>query len=244
MAILVDPDKADSAHMEGLLNWANKVPVSYIFIGGSLLLKDHFQQVVSQIKRLTDLPIVLFPGNNTQISPEADAILFLSLLSGRNPELLIGQHVHAAPQIRDAGLEAISTAYLLIDGGKPTTASYISQSLPIPANKPEISATTALAGKYLGFQCTYLDAGSGAEQAVPEAHIRAVKEATQQPLIVGGGIRNVRQAEKSWKAGADIIVVGNALERDTAFADDLAIAFHSINQSQNQLDRDRHSIHR
>jgi putative glycerol-1-phosphate prenyltransferase len=244
LAILIDPDKADEGHLQKMLLWANKVPVSYIFIGGSLLLKDQFHKVVRQINDLSEIPILLFPGNNTQISPDADGILFLSLLSGRNAELLIGQHVHAAPQIRDAGLEAISTAYLLVDGGKATTASYISQSLPIPADKPEISATTALAGKYLGFQCIYLDAGSGAEKPVPVSHIEAVKHATGKPVIVGGGIRSVQRAEEAWKAGADIIVVGNALEASQEFADELAVAFHSINQSKNQVDRDRHSIHR
>jgi putative glycerol-1-phosphate prenyltransferase len=242
LAVLVDPDKAAPKHLSSLLRWAEKVPADYIFVGGSLLLADKLELVLQQIREESKLPVILFPGNNGQVSRKADAILFLSLLSGRNPDFLIGQHVQAAPMIREAGIEPVPTAYLLIDGGKSTTASYISQTQPIPADKPEISACTALAGKYLGFQCVYLDAGSGAIRPVGQKHIKAVKEATELPLIVGGGITEATQAEQAWKAGADILVVGNALEKEGAFADELAMAYHSVNQNSNR-DRNRHSIH-
>jgi putative glycerol-1-phosphate prenyltransferase len=242
LAVLIDPDKAEQPHLKRLLGWAAKVPADYIFVGGSLLLADKLESVLSDIKAQCDLPVILFPGNNGQVSRQADGILFLSLLSGRNPDLLIGQQVQAAPMIREAGIEPVPTAYLLVDGGKATTASYISQTQPIPADKPEITACTALAGKYLGFQCCYLDAGSGAIRPVGQKHIQAAKEATGLPLIVGGGIREAAQAEQAWQAGADILVVGNALESADSFADDLAMAYYSMNQKKNR-DRNRHSIH-
>jgi putative glycerol-1-phosphate prenyltransferase len=158
--------------------------------------------------------VVLFPGSVTQLSAHVDAVLFLSLISGRNPELLIGQHVVAAPRIKALQLEAVPTGYLLIDGGKPTTASYISNTQPIPANKAGIAAATALAGELLGLRCIYIDAGSGAANPVPIEMIRAVREACSLPLIVGGGIRSRAQADAAYAAGADLLVIGTAIEEE------------------------------
>jgi putative glycerol-1-phosphate prenyltransferase len=148
---------------------------------------------------------------------KADAILLLSLISGRNAELLIGQHVHAAPLLKKSKLEIIPTGYILIDGGKPTSVSYVSNTLPIPNNKPAIALCTALAGEQLGLQCIYLEAGSGAEIAVSSDLIATVRKEISVPLIVGGGIRTQEQAQLAWKAGADIIVVGSAVEKDPSF---------------------------
>lgn len=163
--------------------------------------------------RLERYPRILFPGNVLQVSREAEAILLLSLISGRNPDLLIGQHVIAAPYLKESGLEILPTGYLLIDGGSPTSVSYMSNTIPIPANKPDIARCTAMAGEMLGLRLMYLDAGSGARNPVPEAMIRAVRSEIGVPLIVGGGIRIPEQAMAAVSAGADLIVIGNAVEQ-------------------------------
>jgi putative glycerol-1-phosphate prenyltransferase len=178
------------------------------------MVSDHFRQCVSWAKQHIEKPIVIFPGSPEQISEEADAILLLSLISGRNPELLIGNHVQAAPRLAKSQLEIISTGYMLIDCGKSTTASYISQTFPIPYNKPEIAAVTAMAGEMIGMKCMYLDGGSGAEQPVSTAMIKAVREAVETPIIVGGGIRHEDQVREAFLAGADLVVVGTAIEEN------------------------------
>lgn len=211
LALLLDPDEYHSESFEDLFTTDFKF-VSYIFVGGSLLKKDKLDSLVEKLKKITTKPIILFPGNSSHISNRADAILFLSLISGRNPEYLIGQQVISAPFIKASKLEVIPTSYMLIDGGKSTTVQYMSNTLPIPSDKPDIAACTALAGKYLGLKLTYLDAGSGAKTVVSPKLIRAVKEETQMPLIVGGGIRNYEQMESAFDAGADIVVIGNALQ--------------------------------
>lgn len=213
LAVLIDPDKVDTEQIKTMADHANAAQVDFLFVGGSLLFKDHLAATLKTIKQHTDIPTVLFPGSVLQICDEADAILFLSLVSGRNPELLIGQHVVAAPYLRASQLEVISTGYMLVDGGQPTTASYMSNTSPIPADKPDIAACTAMAAEYLGLKMIYLDGGSGAQQPVRPEMISAVRKAVQTPIIVGGGIRTPEAAKEATTAGADLIVVGNILEK-------------------------------
>lgn len=212
LAVLIDPDKSDTGHLTKLATMANEAKVDMFFVGGSLMVGNGMDRCISTLKSLTDIPVILFPGSPSQVTPKADGILFLSLISGRNPDLLIGQHVIAAPVIKQSNLEVLPTGYMLIDSGKPTTASYISGSLPIPANKPEIAAVTAMAGEMLGLKLMYADGGSGAESAISAATIAAIKKATKTPLIVGGGMRTANQVQCAYAAGADVAVIGNAFE--------------------------------
>ncbi len=213
--MLLDPDKLkDERQLLNMMSLIEHSKVDFILVGGSLLVEDNFHQCLREVKKLAKVPVILFPGSPSQISNEADAILFLSLISGRNAELLIGHHVAAAPILKQTNLEIIPTGYMLVDCGKPTTASYISQTLPIPHNKPEIAAATALAGEMLGLKCMYLDGGSGAEKPVSYKMIRAVSECVRAPLIVGGGIRDEHQATSAYEAGADLIVIGTVFEEE------------------------------
>lgn len=215
LAVLIDPDFGqDSARLERTVQNACMAKADLIFVGGSLLTSTAFDGCVQRVKQLSDRPVVLFPGSPAQLSKHADAVLFLSLISGRNPELLIGHHVTAAPTIRSMGLEAIPTGYLLIDGGKPTTVSYVSQTLPIPHDKPGIAAATAIAGELLGLRTIYMDTGSGALQAVSPEMIAAVRKSVDLPIIIGGGIRDTATARALCSAGADVLVVGTAFEED------------------------------
>ncbi len=211
LAILIDPDKP--AHLPQILAAVKGLHIGYFFVGGSLVSVPHIADVVAKIKQATDIPVVIFPGSPAQITPNADGILLLSLISGRNAELLIGSHVVAAPMLKQSGLEILPTGYMLIDGGKPTTVSYISNTQPIPANKPEIAACTAMAGEMLGLKIIYLDAGSGAQNHVSVAMIEAVRQQVSLPIIVGGGITSPAIAQELYRAGADILVVGNVLEK-------------------------------
>jgi phosphoglycerol geranylgeranyltransferase len=215
LAVLIDPDKmTDQERLSNLLELIRHSAVDFIFIGGSLLMEDHFESCVKKVKSLTSLPVVLFPGSPAQITDHADSILLLSLISGRNADLLIGQHVVAAPRLKKSTLEIIPTGYMLVDCGKSTTATYISQTFPLPWNKPEIAVATALAGEMLGLRCLYLDGGSGADKPVGTEMIRSVREAVSVPLIIGGGIRTEEQAQSAWNAGADLIVIGTAFETE------------------------------
>ena len=214
IAVLIDPDDVNQESLIESLNACLKHKVDFIFIGGSLVTSNNLSDVVSLAKSYTDIPCVLFPGNAIQIDASADAILFLSLISGRNPELLIGQHVVAAPIVKRSKLEVIPTGYMLVNSGKPTSASYISNSLPLPNDKPGLAASTALAGEMLGMQAIYLDAGSGAEMPVSQKVIKAVKNVVEIPLIVGGGINNAVKARKALDAGADILVIGNGAQKN------------------------------
>lgn len=214
IALLIDPDKCDTENMEKRLKIAGQAGFDYIFVGGSLITNNHFESCIRRIKNLSSIPLVIFPGNNLQLSSDADAILFLSLISGRNPEHLIGSQVIAAPVIRKMQLEAISTGYMLIESGKVTAAQYMSGTLPIPNDKPEIAKSTAMAGEMLGLKAIYMDAGSGALHPIPEKMISEVKKNISIPLIIGGGIRNSQQAAAAAKAGADILVIGNAAEQN------------------------------
>jgi phosphoglycerol geranylgeranyltransferase len=215
IAVLVDPDKIeDPSRLLHLVNLASENCVDYFFVGGSLVTTTNLSEVVRQIKDNVSIPVILFPGNSMQIEPSADALLFLSLISGRNPELLIGQHVIAAPILRNTKLEVIPTGYILINSGKITSVAYISNTTPIPDDKYSLAACTAMAGEMLGLQTIYLDAGSGAEKEISPKMIASVRKAVNVPLIVGGGINTAQKAITALEAGADMIVIGNALEKD------------------------------
>ena len=228
LAVLIDPDKPDQEGLIKLVNEAVLGGADLIFLGGSLLVKDRLDECLEIIKEQTTLPVILFPGSALQISDKADAMLFLSLISGRNPELLIGTHVISAPFIRQAGLETLPTGYMLVDCGKATTASYMSGSLPIPYDKPEIAACTAMAGEMLGLRIMYLDGGSGAAIPISADTILQVRQSVKTPIIVGGGIRTAEQAANACKAGADIVVVGNATEENPDIIRDIAASIHSF----------------
>ena len=225
-AVLIDPNIPSTEDIIRIAQTAEDAGVDYIFVGGSLLLQDNFSFCVKIIKDNCSLPVIIFPGNNLQIDDKADAILLLSLISGRNPEMLIGTHVIAAPYIKKAALEVLPTGYIIVDGGKFTTVSYISHTLPIPSDKDEIAICTAMAGEMLGLKLIYLEAGSGAENHVPISMIRNVKENISSPLIVGGGIRDLQSAKNIYKAGADLIVVGNAIENNPNLIYDIAHTIH------------------
>ena len=227
-AVLIDPDKVDVAKTNQLISLAIDAQVDYLFVGGSLVISNHLDDCIKQIKSVCDIPVVLFPGSPSQISKYADALLYLSLISGRNPELLIGQHVISAPFVKSSGLEIMPTGYMVIDGGAPTTVSYISNASPIPADKNEIAMCTAMAGEMLGMKLIYMDAGSGAKRAIGELMIEKVAAHIEAPLIVGGGICDPEKAYLNCKAGADVIVVGNAIEKDFALIKEMSDAIHSI----------------
>ncbi len=233
LAVLFDPDDTSEQNLIKSLNVCLENKVDYLFVGGSLVTSSNLHEVVSMIKSYTDIPCVLFPGNAIQIDASADAILFLSLISGRNPELLIGQHVVAAPVVKRSGLEVIPTGYMLINSGKPTSASYISNSLPIPNDKPGIAASTALAGEMLGLKAIYMDAGSGAEEPVSVKVIRAVKSTVDTPIIVGGGIDNAAKARQALDAGADIIVIGNGVQKNLNLMTEVSEVVHFYNEALN-----------
>ncbi|MFW6224178.1 MAG: geranylgeranylglyceryl/heptaprenylglyceryl phosphate synthase [Bacteroidota bacterium] len=224
-AILIDPDKAGEQEIDRISEMANEGKVSFFFVGGSHITSGDVSATITQLQRKSNIPVILFPGSVLQIEPAADAMLFLSLISGRNPEYLIGQHVIAAPYLAKAMLETIPTGYMLMDGGKPTTASYMSNSTPLPMDKPGLAASTALAGELLGLKLIYADCGSGAEHTVSPEIIRAIKSRISIPLIVGGGIRSKKSAEKLLEAGADILVVGNAIEKNPTFIKEIASLF-------------------
>ncbi len=213
LALLLDPDKARLRHWERAVTLASELGVHYLFVGGSLVVNDMLDAVLSSLRQRCAAPIVLFPGNSFQLSYRADALLFLSLISGRNAELLIGQHVIAAPFLRRSPLEIISTGYMLVEGGVVSSVQYMSNTYPLPANKPDIAACTAMAGEMLGLKTMYLDAGSGAVRPVPPSMVEAVRTAVDVPLLVGGGIRTPEQAAERWHAGADVVVVGTAIEQ-------------------------------
>ncbi len=226
-AVLIDPDEVDAKALDQLISLGNASNVDYFFVGGSLVIGDYLDTCIRYIKENCNIPVVIFPGSIQQVSPAADALLFLSLISGRNPELLIGNQVLAAPYVKKSGIESISTGYILIDGGAPTTVSYISNTTPIPADKPEIAACTAMAAELLGMKLIYMDSGSGAKRAIPTEVIAAVHKNADLPLIIGGGIKTPEKAYENCNAGADIIVVGNAIEKDTSLIHEISFAIHS-----------------
>ncbi len=212
-AVLIDPDKPTDGQLSEIALLSNDVGVDYFFVGGSLLTNNNLDNCISVLKSNSNIPVIIFPGNTLQISSKADAILFLSLISGRNPDLLIGNHVISAPYIRESKLEAIPSGYMLIESGKHTTALYMSNTFPIPSDKEDIAACTAMAGEMLGLKLIYLDAGSGALNPVSSKMIKTVADNVKIPIITGGGIITPEKALENCKAGADIIVVGNGIEK-------------------------------
>ena len=208
-ALLIDPDKFKKSKILAL---AERAGVDFIMVGGSLITNGNIEDCIKKIKAETNIPVIIFPGNNLQISQQADAILLLSLISGRNANLLIGDHVIAAPSLKSSNLEIISTGYMLIESGNHTAAAYMSNTSPIPSDKYDIAMCTAMAGEMLGLKLIYLDAGSGAAKTIHESMIHKVSSSVSIPVIAGGGINTVAKAIASCKAGADIIVVGNAIE--------------------------------
>jgi phosphoglycerol geranylgeranyltransferase len=210
---LIDPDKCSGRDFNKKLNRANDANIDLIFVGGSLI-HNHVDYVIDNIKALTEIPVVLFPGSPLQLCFQSDALLLLSLISGRNADYLIGNHVVAAPFIRESGIEIIPTGYILIDGGRQTSVSYMSNTQPIPYDKPDIALATAMAGEMLGLKVIYLDAGSGAIQPVSATIIKAVAEGISLPLLVGGGLRTEVQVEQAFLAGADVVVIGSVAEED------------------------------
>lgn len=227
-AVLIDPDKVNGLILDRLIKLSLAARVDYFLVGGSLVTSSYLDECISHIKSNCQIPVILFPGSPSQVSRHADALLYLSLISGRNPELLIGQHVISAPFIRKSGLEIMSTGYIVVDGGAPTTVSYISHAFPVPSDKAEIAMCTAMAGEMLGMKLIYLDAGSGAKRPVPETMIRQVSEHIEVPLIVGGGIITPEKAYLNCKAGADVVVVGNAIEKDPSLIIEMSAAVHGV----------------
>lgn len=227
LAVLVDPDKPTDEQVVQLAKRAEKAGVDFIFVGGSLLTNDNLDSCIRLLKANSAIPVVLFPGNSLQLSGKADAFLLLSLISGRNAEMLIGRHVIAAPFLKLSGLEIIPTGYMLIDSGKPTTVSYMSNSIPIPSDKNDIAMCTAMAGEMLGMKLIFMDAGSGALSPVPQEMIDQVCKSINVPLVVGGGIKTPEMAAATAKAGADVVVIGNTLEKSPELIEAFAHAVHT-----------------
>jgi phosphoglycerol geranylgeranyltransferase len=213
-AVLIDADKYTLTSLRKTAGVAVKAGADFFFFGGSLLTSDSQAMFIRWIKENTSVPVVLFPGNSSQLNNQADAILLLSLISGRNPEMLIGRHVISAPFLKASKLEIVPTGYMLIESGRMTSVAYMSGTTPIPSNKDEIAVCTAMAGEMLGLRLIYMDAGSGAENPVSASMISKVKANISVPLVIGGGITTPQKAKTALDAGADIIVIGNAIEKD------------------------------
>ena len=221
-AILIDPDKQDSKDLLKIIEKCNSTKVDMFFVGGSLLTNDYLKNCITTIKKNSKIPVVLFPGNAMQVDEQADAILFLSLISGRNAEMLIGKQVITAPLLKKSSLEVIPTGYMLIDSGKQTTVSYMSNTTPIPHDKEQVAKCTALAGEMLGLKMIFMDGGSGALNPISTKMIRSVSKTIDIPLVIGGGINSGEKAIENCKAGADIIVVGNAIEKNERLINEIA----------------------
>ncbi len=224
LAVLIDPDSTNEQKLQEICERCNAVGADLILVGGSLITNGFWESSIKLIKQCTQIPVVLFPGNILQVHPDADAILFLSMISGRNPDLLIGKHVLAAPGLKKSGIEVIPTGYMIVDGGNITSVMYMSNTTPIPHDKNNIAACTAMAGEMLGLQIIYMDAGSGANNPISASMISDVANAVSSPIFVGGGIRTAQQAINAWQAGATVVVVGNAIESDASFIESLAEA--------------------
>lgn len=231
LAVLIDPDKVEMRGIKALVDRYVEAEVDYFFVGGSLISGNNFFVLIEALRRQSSIPVIIFPGSNLHIHSDADGILLLSLISGRNAELLIGQHVVAAPILKNSGLEILPTGYMLVESGKPTTVSYISNTQPIPSDKEDIAACTAMAGEMLGLKLIYLDGGSGALKPVPGRMISAVRRSVQCPLIVGGGIKDLNTAEQAWEAGADVLVVGNGLEENPEILSEICAVRNRMNSA-------------
>lgn len=232
-AVLLDPDNLDEASCLNLLALSETHLVDFFFVGGSLITTDNQASIIRIIKENSSIPVILFPSNSLHIDKQADGILLLSLISGRNPDFLIGQHILSAPILRASQLQVYPTGYMLVDTGRQTTASYMSGTTPIPYDKPGIAACTAMAGELLGLRYIYLDGGSGAMHPISSDMIRAVREAVDIPVIVGGGINTVDKANTALEAGADVIVVGNHIEKNPGFLAEVSHLIASYNIALN-----------
>lgn len=229
LAILIDPDSSKLNRLEHTLKICRKHPVDYFFVGGSLLKEDQLDHCIQRIRANSQIPIILFPGSIYQLHPEANALLYLSLLSGRNPEYLIGKQVEASMKIASYSIEVISTAYLLIDGGSSNAAAYLSQTQPLPRNKTELVLATAMAAQLLNFHWIYLEAGSGARNPVPLETIRCLKNNIRLPILTGGGIRSAEQLGECYQAGADLVVVGTAAEERPEVLEEMVVTLREFN---------------
>ena len=225
--VLLDPDRESAENIAAYAARCEKAGVDAFLFGSSLMMENHFEKTLIAVKKAVSIPVIIFPGSSSMVSSRADAVLFLSLISGRNPNLLIDEHVKAAPLIKKIGLEAIPTAYMLIESGVLTSVSYMSNTLPIPRNKPDIACAHALAGQYLGMKLVYLEAGSGAAKPVPLEMIKSVSNYIDVPVIAGGGIRDVDYAGQVARAGASFVVVGNMLEESPEMVGQFARAVHT-----------------
>lgn len=230
LAILIDPDKHGFDELFDFVQSMVEMSPDYIFIGGSLVFNSNIEQVCELIKDITNVPLVLFPGHFTHLTEKVDQILLLSLISGRNPDLLIGQHVLAAPKLKQMVSKLNPTGYILIDGGKPTSVSYMSNTTPIPRDKSDIAVCTALAGEALGLKIIYLDAGSGAPHPIPIETIKAVSDSIDIPLIVGGGLKEVSHIFDCWENGANLVVIGNGLEESVGLKQSIQLALTNRNK--------------
>ncbi len=229
IAVLLDPDVLPFDSIPTKIKKIHRLGVDFIFYGGSLVHCQDANQKIVEIKKYTDIPVVIFPGSNTQIYNAADAILLLSLISGRNADYLIGQHVQSSFQLQKSDLELLSTSYMLIDSGASTTASYVSGTTPIPHNKAEIAAATALAGQQIGQSITFMDGGSGALESISDKMVAMVSKSITNPLIIGGGISSSEKISSVLGAGADVVVIGNALEQNFEMLDKFVSAAHYSN---------------
>lgn len=223
IAVLIDPEKCQSeSQMEELVKKIHFSGVDFVFIGGSTVNEKEFEKTISYLSKLLHIPLIIFPGSSSQVSDKADGILLLNLISGRNPDFLIGHHIQAAQAIAESGMEVISTSYLLIEGGSQSSVAYVSQTTPIPQHQTSIAYKTALAGKLIGHRVIFMDAGSGAKHPVPSEMIRSIKE-LGQPVITGGGVRTSGQIGELHQAGANVVVIGNKIEEDIDFLLDIQL---------------------
>jgi putative glycerol-1-phosphate prenyltransferase len=229
LGVLIDPDSiSEEAALIRVCKLCNDAKADIILTGGSLIVNNFWDRCIAVIKEQTDIPVVIFPGSIMQVHDQADAILFLSMVSGRNPDLLIGKHVLSAPGLKRSGIEVIPTGYMIVEGGNITSVMYMSNTTPIPSDKDNIAVSTAMAAEMLGLRVLYMDAGSGANHPIPVSMISAVRKNTTAPIFIGGGIRTPEQAKAAASAGADVVVVGNAIEKDPSLISTLAAAVHSV----------------
>lgn len=217
LAVLLDPDKIVLENLNHLIEKINQSPATHVFVGGSIVQNTILEELITALKQKTNLPVILFPGDPSQISPKADGILFLSLLSGRNPDYLIEYQVQAAPILKKTNLEVISTGYILIESGNETAVARVSKTKPLSRENLDLVLATAQAGEMLGNQLIYLEAGSGAKQSVPAEMIELISQNIQIPVIVGGGIVDLQGIQKAYQAGADLVVIGTAFENNNRF---------------------------
>ncbi|WKN40923.1 geranylgeranylglyceryl/heptaprenylglyceryl phosphate synthase [Tunicatimonas pelagia] len=235
LAIFIDPDQLNEvADTLRLISLGAKHQIDYFLVGGSLITTNNLGEAVRTIKDECDIPVILFPGSNLYIDSSADAILLLSIISGRNPDLLIGQHVVAAPILKRSPLEIMATGYILVNTGSTASATYLSHTTPIPHDKASVAACTAMAGEMLGLKLIYLDAGTEAERAIDPKMISAVRKSVGVPLIVGGGINNRYQASRAYEAGADMLVVGGVERTAETVLPEIAEVVQQLNKGKSK----------